>query len=133
MSRRIALVDPMSYNNLALYDISLLKGFQDIEPDISMTFFGNIKIDLDIPESIRFVPIFTYGDKNLIGMGFSYLKSLFGLALKLKRTRPDIIHFQWLKIPFADILMFLFLRLYLPNSSIIHTAHNIQKPERDGL
>lgn len=39
--------------------------------------------------------------------GIDHLASMAGLVARLRRERPDVIHFQWLPLPFAD-------RLFLP-------------------
>jgi len=119
--KSVYLIDPQSYNNLELYDQNLLKNIKCEEK----VLLGNNKFKNRNISDFEFKELYNYSDKmfllKLISYFFSQLKLLFILSL----NKPDVIHFQWFKIPYLDYLLLKIIKLVSPKSKIIFTAHNI--------
>ena len=116
----LCFVDPQSYNNLAFYDWNLLNNLNIKK----IYFFGNEKYSLNNNKNIIFKKIYKYSNKNIFLKGFSYIFSQFFLLINLIKINPDVIHFQWFKLPYFDIFLLKILN-HLTNSNIVFTAHNI--------
>ncbi|MCK5248782.1 MAG: hypothetical protein KAJ98_02400, partial [Spirochaetaceae bacterium] len=71
----IAFINNLSMDNLALYDLSLLKGISYAEQDVEIHYFGNIRFEQSIPSGIRFFPLYRYCGLSFFHKGFSYLFS----------------------------------------------------------
>lgn len=115
---KILYIDPMSYNNLAIYDYNLLS---NIECEIY--FAGNELYDIELPTGVTFCPIFKYSQKKSLFKIFSYIISILKIVKLVKKINPDIIHIQWIRLWFVDFLFLKYLRWKRKN--IIYTAHNI--------
>lgn len=118
---KIFLVDPMSYSNLAEYDTLLLENI----PCEDRTFFGNKKFSTSKSISYKTKLIYNYSDLSGIFKAISYLYSQIVLCFFVSSSRPNVIHFQWFKIPFLDYIFLNFIKFLSPKSKIIFTAHNI--------
>jgi len=112
-------IDPQSYNNLEVYDQNLLENiaYENI------VFFGNEKIENR--KISKFKALYNYSDKKNIIKFLSYLKSQIKLLFILKSEKPEIIHFQWFKVPLLDCILLKFIKRLSPKSKIIFTAHNV--------
>ena len=108
----------MSYNNLALYDYSLLTNIKNID----LHYFYNAKYNSN-PLNIKCNKIYNYSDKTGFLKIISYLKSQILLLMAIQSKSPSIAHFQWLKIPQIDFLIMKLLKL--KGIKIVLTAHNI--------
>ena len=118
---KIFYVDPMSYGNLASYDYYLLSKINDG----NIFFFGNVKYDeKELGGNISFYPIFKYSDyKTKFAKFLSYTTSVFRLLWFLIKEKPQIIHIQWFKIHFVDLILCRILKLR--NIKLVYTVHNI--------
>jgi len=112
-------IDPQSYNNLEVYDQNLLENiaYENI------VIFGNEKIENR--KISKFKALYNYSDKKNIIKFLSYLKSQIKLLFILKSEKPEIIHFQWFKVPLLDCILLKFIKRLSPKSKIIFTAHNV--------
>lgn len=125
MNRKLVLfVDPMSYNNLALYDYNLLLNIKDME----VIFACNCDFDLSIPYLTY--RIFSYNQYGVFGKPLSYMLSMLKVIAISVRKKVDIVHFQWFKIPLFDYLVIKVLNSL--NIKVIYTAHNVL-PHDSGL
>ena len=117
----IFYVNPNSYNNLSVYDYSLVQNIHS-----ETYFFGSTNYDFRQFSKAKVNLIYTYNRYNN-----KYLKSFFYAVNTLKllwyifTIRPDIIHIQWLKLPYFDIIWLNFIKLFIKKSKIVYTAHNI--------
>lgn len=110
-------VDPMSYHNMAGYDFELLS---NIDKNIKTSFYANEKFNMAIPGvSIR--KIYHYSKKKGLCKILSYLKSQIALFFDIKKRKPDIVHFQWLKMPQIDYWFIACIKKY---SRIVYTSHD---------
>lgn len=112
----VFLVDPMSYNNLGLYDYELLKNMGSTLP----TFYGNEKFQYDYS---NFKPIYNYSNKKGLSKVSSYFFSQVKLFKEIVKKKPKIIHFQWFRLPILDYYLLKLIKR--KNINIIITAHNI--------
>lgn len=122
---RLAFVNPMSVDNLALYDISLLLSILKDESEAVIRYYGNEDFDQQIPESVNFSGIYRYRNHGTLFKGISYLLSQIWLIGELIRFRPDIVHIQWPKLPILDRFVWRILKRKLRSTIFIHTSHNI--------
>ncbi len=120
MKRRnkIYYVNPMSYNNLGLYDYSLLSNIKNV----SVSYFCNLLYDQKkLPN--KTYRLYTYSNKKGIFKIISYFISQLQLIFFCVKNPPAIIHFQWLKIPSMDYYVLKVLRRF--SNHLILTAHNL--------
>lgn len=117
--KRIKLfyIDPMSYHNLAGYDFELLS---KLDQEIDVSFYANIKFNMHIPD-VNIIKIYSYSSEKGFRKAFSYLKSQIKLLRHIKKQKPDIVHFQWLKVPALDYLMLKYIQRY---SRVVYTSHD---------
>ncbi|MET1260761.1 glycosyltransferase [Flagellimonas sp. DF-77] len=113
----VFFVDPMGYGNLAAYDTALLSHVST--PDI--TYFTSTNYDLGLPH--RTLKWYSYSNKKGIAKIISYLGTQFRLWKTIRRNRPELIHFQWVKIPKID--HWLLRRIKGKGIPIVLTAHNL--------
>jgi glycosyltransferase involved in cell wall biosynthesis len=123
MNRNITifLIDPQSYSNLELYDKNLLKNINCKEKIL----LGNTKFEDKSISNFKFKSLYNYSDKKHIFKFFSYLISQIKLLFILKYKQPEIIHFQWFRLPSLDYIFLKIIKILLPESKIIFTAHNV--------
>lgn len=113
----IFYVDPMSYHNMAGYDFELLT---NIDKNINISFYANEKFNIAVPDvSIR--KIYNYSQKKGLCKIISYLKSQIALLRDIKKRKPDIVHFQWLKMPQIDYWFIACIKKY---ARVIYTSHD---------
>ncbi len=121
MQNSYVYIDPQSYQNLAIYDYSLLSHMDgDIHYVCSQLY--NYK---PLPPNVHRHRMFSYTKHHHRPIkAISYIFSCLMLTIKLLWWRPSVIHIQWFRIPRFDYLMvFLWQRLF--NIKVIFTAHNI--------
>jgi glycosyltransferase involved in cell wall biosynthesis len=56
-----------------------------------------------------------------LAKGLEHVAGLFALARRVAATRPDVVHFQWLVVPWLDALAIAFLRQRVP---VVVTVHD---------
>ena len=117
---KIFYVDSQSYNNLGEYDKYLLENIKQ-----EKTFFCS---DMLVYKKIRSTDIrriYMYNTLKGLKKVFSYLKSQTILLKEIKQGEPDIVHFQWFKIPFLDLLFLKKINAISRKTKIVITAHNV--------
>jgi len=117
---KIFYIDPQSYNNLADYDKYLLENIP-----VQKTFFCSENMPYDEIEKTQIVRNYDYHAKKSIFKILSYVRSQKKLLNSIKKEKPDIIHFQWFKVPFFDLNILKKIRRITPGVRIVHTAHNV--------
>lgn len=121
MEKTIILIDPQSYNNLEIYDFNLFKNM-NYEKKILL---GNEKFENKNTDEFKFKALYNYSDKKHIFKFFSYLISQLKLLFIMLSKKPDIIHFQWFKLPKIDYILIKIIRMLLPKRKLVFTAHNV--------
>ena len=121
MKVKVFYVDPQSYNNLALYDYSLLVN----NTSFDITFFGNSLYPYKNNKKIDFVALYGYSVcKNKFIKIFSYIYSCIKLILTVLIIRPKLIHIQWIKLWYVDYCFVWVIKLF-SDIKILYTAHNV--------
>lgn len=110
----------MSYNNLSKYDKSLLENISNCEK----IFYCSDKIEYDEIASTKINKIFDYNDKKGINKVLSYLKSYLKIINYIRVERPQLIHFQWFKLPHFDYILINIIKWFY-RTKVIFTAHNL--------
>lgn len=123
--KRVFYIDPMSYNNMAVYDYNLLNSnvaYRENKFDI--LYFGSYLYQKGKIQSVNFIPIFKYNKIDIaIFKLFSYIFSLLKILYYCYKYSPEIVHIQWIKCFWID---YLFLKLLLfKKVRVVYTAHNI--------
>ncbi|WP_209399702.1 glycosyltransferase [Pseudozobellia sp. WGM2] len=113
----IFYVNPMSYNNLSIYDYSLLSNLDNCHVE----YFCSKKYDYKMFNA-NFNKIYTYSSKTGVSKLLSYLWSQIRLLKKIRNHKVDTVHFQWFKVPYIDYLI---LKLISNKVNIVFTAHNL--------
>jgi len=111
----------MSYNNLSLYDKSLLSNIK-VEKKFLL---GNKIYEYSKTSEFELKLIYQYSNKKAFFKFTSYIYSQIKLLIYILRFKPDILHFQWFKLPAIDIFVLHLIKIFFKNSKIIFTAHNV--------
>lgn len=110
-------VDPMSYHNMAGYDFELLS---NLCSNIIVNFYANEKYDITTPD-VNIKKIYRYSQKKGLSKVVSYLKSQLILLRDIRKRKPDIVHFQWLKLPLIDYWLIAYIKKY---TRVVYTSHD---------
>lgn len=117
---KVFYIDPQSYNNLSLYDLSLLSHV----PEHEITYYCNRRYQcgrMPVADAVR---RFTYSDlPGCLLKTLSYTWSLLLILMDALRRRPDVVHIQWLRFwPVDYVFAWLLKRRGV---RVVFTAHNI--------
>jgi glycosyltransferase involved in cell wall biosynthesis len=113
------IVDPQSYRNLASYDFNLLSYL----PLSKKTLIGNSNYEYGSRSDFSFLPFFKYSKTqfNIIKV-FLFIIGYIKTIVWIFKNRPNIVHFQWFKLPILDIMAILLINRV---SKTVITAHNV--------
>ena len=138
---KIALIDPSLFT--WPYDLRLAKGLTEIGHSVQI--FGR-KPGYALPaDDGKFLEEFFYPGlqgrtfkrftpKVQLGVkGLSHISSMFRLLRLLRRTRPDIIHFQWSPLATVDQHFLPFFRRIAPTILTIHDSNPFNNNPRSRL
>ena len=117
---KILYVDPMSYNNLSIYDRYLLNNIIDVKKE----YFCSTKLEFENFENTSIKKLYCYSEKKGILKILSYLWTQILLFLYVLKNDIDLIHIQWMKLPYLDYLIYRTIKRFL-KVNIVFTAHNI--------
>ncbi len=131
---KVLYVNPMSYNNLGEYDLNLLKEMSDLGLQVEYACNELIFEEQEWTHFATFsvYPIFRYRKEwFFFRKGFSYFTSIFTILYLTVRNRPDLVHYQWAKLPVLDILLIRLLKiLKIP---VVYTSHNFLPHKKTAL
>ncbi len=117
--KKLFYIDPQSYNNLSIYDYSLLGGIDDC----NITYYHNRQYQCKKIPNATHKSIFSYSQKKSnVTKSLSYICSISSIVRDITREKPDIVHIQWLRLWIIDILFAIFIRMI--GCKLIFTAHN---------
>ncbi|MGL4850547.1 MAG: glycosyltransferase family 4 protein [Clostridium sp.] len=121
MNRGIIFVDPMSYNNLQIYDDNLLENINE-----KKKIFLNNLYEGKLEEKEEIEKIFNYSNKTFISKNISYIKSIRYMKRYIKKYKDEysVIHFQWFKNPYVDYQFLQYIKKFT-KLKIVYTAHNV--------
>lgn len=117
---KLFLVDPMSYNNLSLYDKLLLTNINAQNKYL----FGNIKYEYKCNSSFDCHLIYKYSERKGYRKVLSYSISQILLLYYFIKYKPNVVHFQWFKFPSFDIWIIKIIKLLNSKVKVVFTAHN---------
>lgn len=117
---KIFYIDPQAYNNLADYDRYLLTNINE-----EKYFFCSDKFNFILSDKTIIKKCFFYNSLTGLRKILSYMKSMFYVLTSVKKYKPEIIHFQWFKIPEFDLFVLKILKIISKKTKIVLTAHNI--------
>ena len=138
---RIALIDPSLFT--LPYDAALAGGLRDAGHDVVLhgrrprAGDGDIK-DTNLAPSFYRVAGLQVMDSlpkplRLGVKGIDHLVSMAGLGARLRRQRPDVIHFQWLPLPVVDRRFLAGLRRIAPLVLTVHDSNPFNGNPAAGL
>ncbi|HYG55796.1 MAG TPA: glycosyltransferase [Burkholderiales bacterium] len=90
----------------------------EIPPECTDAFFYRRTDGMQLPARLRAVL-----------KGCAHLAGMLRLVRKVRRERPDAVHFQWIVVPLVDALAMALIRRWCPVVLTVHdtVAHNGQK------
>lgn len=112
----------MSYNNLELYDKSLISNKSE---KFEILYFCNKRFTGEDLAGVSLNKVFNYSNMPKLLKPLSYILSLLKLLLFSISSKPNIIHIQWFKLPVFDYYFYHLLKVLHPKTKFIHTAHNV--------
>ena len=126
---RVALVDPSLFT--LPYDLALAGGLTANDHEVTLYGRGLPAVE-DMASTVNIVPHFyTVAEGRMaaalpralrLGIkGIDHVVSMRSLAQRLRRERPDVIHFQWLPLPLADRHL---LSRFTGLASLVLTVHD---------
>lgn len=118
---KVIYVNPMSYGNLEEYDRNILTLLAS-RSDLKLWYFASSKIS--DKSKFYYRNNYTYQvSGGFLSRGVSYTKSQFKLVFWALYRRVDVVHFEWVKLPMLDVIMFAVLRLF--GVRVSYKVHNI--------
>jgi glycosyltransferase involved in cell wall biosynthesis len=119
---RVWLVDPISYSGLAYTDVGQVRALQQLGARPVLVGSDSWMLEPDIvPRLVIFRG--TSGTASRLRRGAAYVVSLARLLRRIRRSRPDIVHWQFTELPVADLLAMVAIRaLGIPQA---YTAHEL--------
>ena len=126
---RIALIDPSLFT--LPYDAGLIEGLTSLGHDVTLHGralrredggLGAVRLSEDFyrvagSRAVSALP----GKARLAIKGADHAWSMWRLLAQLRRTRPDVIHFQWLPLPMVDGAL---LRQFRAVAPLVLTVHD---------
>lgn len=117
---KIFYIDPQSYNNLSLYDYSLLRHVAGHQ----LTYFYSDMYQLEALPCADARCWFHYSRKKLgVFKALSYVLSIIRILFAVILERPDVVHVQWLRLWHFDYVFAWAIRRL--GARLVFTAHNI--------
>ena len=101
-----------------MYDYSLLSNIAHFK----LEYFCNTKYDAQ-KLALKMNMLYDYSDKSGVSKLISYLKSQLKLLKIIQTEYPQIVHFQWFKIPYLDY--YFLIKIRKSGAKIVLTAHNV--------
>jgi glycosyltransferase involved in cell wall biosynthesis len=119
------LIDPIDYSGLAYYDAGLAASLAAAGADV--TVLGSDRPLLTDPAAgwhRRSMFRGASGTASRVRKGWNYLFGLMRLLGLARRSRPDIVHWQYLELPILDLVAMLALRWL--GLRQVYTAHELE-------
>lgn len=121
-SPTVWIVDPISYSGMAYSDVGQIVALQELGARPLLVGSDSWML---APAIVPRIAVFrgTHGPRSRLRKGAAYIVSLARLLIRLTRTRPDVVHWQFTELPVADLLTMLAIRsLGIPQ---VYTAHEL--------
>jgi glycosyltransferase involved in cell wall biosynthesis len=121
-SPKIWIVDPISHSGMAYSDVGQIVALQELGARPLLVGSDSWMLEPDIVPRIA---VFhgTHGTRSQLRKGAGYIGSLVRLLIRIRRSRPDVVHWQFTELPIADVFTMLAIRtLGIPQ---VYTAHEL--------
>lgn len=121
-SPTIWIVDPISYSGMAYSDVGQIVALQELGARPLLVGSDSWMLE---PEIVPRIAVFrgTHGTRSRLRKGAAYVGSLARLLIRIRRSRPSVVHWQFTELPVADVLAMLAIRvLGIPQ---VYTAHEL--------
>lgn len=121
-SPRVWIVDPISYSGMAYTDVGQIVALKELGARPLLVGSDSWMLE---PEIVPRMVVFqgTHGNGSRLLRGARYVGSLVRLLFRIRRFRPDVVHWQFTELPVADALAMLAIRtLGIPQ---VYTAHEL--------
>ncbi|QNK58170.1 glycosyltransferase [Paenibacillus sp. PAMC21692] len=124
MKKRLHLfmIDPQSSGTMGSYDYNLLNniGLSNI------TLYGNAEFEFKYEKTeFKYKSVFNYKKKILPLKIVSYIFSLIKIFIEIIIKKPNIVHYQWFRVPGIDFLFIWLIKKMKKNIRLVFTAHNV--------
>ena len=120
----VFFIDPQSYHGLEVYDKSLL---DNVDENTGILFVCSSLLKTEKVgkgDHIQIKRVFNYNSQKGILKLISYCCSLLQIRRLVKKHRPKVIHIQWIRVPYVDLLFYRFIKRHY-KIKIVFTAHNV--------
>jgi len=121
-SPTVWIIDPISYTGMAYTDVGQISALREL--GVRALLVGSESWMLE-PQIVPRTVVFrgTHGARSKLLKGAAYVASLGRLLLRIRRSRPDVVHWQFTELPVADVLAMIAIRaLGIPQ---VYTAHEL--------
>ncbi len=122
--KKILFIGKRSYNSLGSYDYEYLKRLKKSKLDASIFFACSTLHDQKFIKDIKYLKLFNYHNLPTFRKCLSYINSLLKILKFIKKTNPDVLHLQWLLLPFIDLIFLKTIKLVGWDGLIVITIHN---------
>jgi glycosyltransferase involved in cell wall biosynthesis len=117
------LVDPIGYSGLAYYDAGLAVALAEGGTKVRLVSSEAWMLGAEPRGVPRMAPFRGTHEGSRLHKGGRYLLSLVRLGRSARRHRPALIHWQYLELPLAEVLVMAYIKLLgIPQ---IYTAHEL--------
>lgn len=121
-SPTVWIVDPISYSGMAYSDVGQAVALRDLGARPLLISSDSWMLE---PEIVPRLTLFrgAHGSRSRLRKGIRYVLSLVRMLIRINRSRPDVIHWQFSELPVADVLTMLAIRMMgIPQA---YTAHEL--------
>lgn len=123
----ILYIDPQGGSgNLGMYDYELLSRMKHEH----IIFVGGASYNYLPFRNLECKFWFDYNRKsNPVTKGLSYVWTLIRIMILIIRTNTKVVHIQWIRFPFFDIIYYSFLKNVM-GIRLVYTVHNVLPHDR---
>ena len=121
---KIIIVDVSGRGGICHYTFFLSRALSALSEDITLLTTESYELDsfkhtFNIE---KLLPVH-YGKRNKFAKGLVYIRTLFKILSYVLRIKPDIVHFQQLKIPLLELALYRLIKR--KNIKTVLTLHDI--------
>lgn len=118
------MIEPNGKGGVAHYTYGLCSALTGQGLEVTLITSADYELScLRIPFSLRRLFGGYSLEENVWVRGLKYVLSTWALLRTIKRERPTLLHYQWLKIPIFDLLLILVVKSL--GVATVYTAHNV--------
>jgi len=129
---KVAVIDPSNFT--PPYDHHLCEGLADTTWEVKLFTSGETnwipknyqRIQAYYPITEGYISNVSPGGIRLLTKGIEHIIGMLQLVERLRRWNPDVIHFQWLPLPFVDVPLLRLFRRIAPTVLTVHDSTPFQ-------